>query len=157
MCRLSPPPCRPARKGVGDALAQSRLKPRSPAVAARPRGEGGCRDPRCAAKGGGEPGGGGPAGPGALGCGSGRRGEGRGCLSAVAEPSLAVGRLDGRFPQLPRAPGSLASQGRAFPPPASHCSKFASRWAAELVAVGETGGGGCGGAGIVYIRVWVWA
>lgn len=141
VCGLSPPPRRPARKGVGEVLAHSRLKPRGPAVAACSRGEGGCRGPRCAAEGGGQRGGGRRWRP----RGAGRAGlrqpaaAARGGLAAVA-PSLAVARLDGRFPRLPRAPGSLASQGRAFPPPASHCSKFASGWAAELVAVAELGG-----------------
>lgn len=142
VCGLSPPPRRPARKGVGEVLAHSRLKPRGPAVAACSRGEGGCRGPRCAAEGGGQRGGGRrwrPRGAGRAGLRQPAAAAARGGLAAVA-PSLAVARLDGRFPRLPRAPGSLASQGRAFPPPASHCSKFASGWAAELVAVAELGG-----------------
>lgn len=110
MCvyRLSPPPCRPARKGVGDELANSCLKPGGPAVAACSREENGYWAPRCAADGGGEWGGGWqwPRGAGRAGLRQSARGWGG--LAAVP-PSLAVARLDGRFPWLPRAPGSLAS------------------------------------------------
>lgn len=150
MCvSLLPSPCRPAGKGVGDVLAHRRLKPRRPEAPARSREEGGCRlraVPRRAARSGAE-GGGDPAGPGrarwaaAAGGGAGRGAEGGG-VAAVA----GGGPAGWPVPRLPRAPGSLASRGRAFPPPASHCSKFASRWAAGAVGAAELGGPRCAAA-----------
>lgn len=136
-----PPSALPERGGRSAAARP--LKTARPSRSCLARQEGGCRDPRYSAAGAGER---------SVGrrrpCGAGRAGlrqpAGGGGGGAVGR---AVGCLDGRFLRLPCAPGSLAAQGRALPSPASHCSKFARRWAAELLAIQRLGSWGLWGGG----------
>lgn len=141
-----PSPVRPARKGWEISLPPGRLKPRCPAVASWPRAEGGWRHPRCAA-------------------GSGRRGgrrrrrpRGAGqCWAAAAGGGgLSLGWMAGSAGCPGRRALSHPGLFRILPS-ASHCSKFARRWAAELVAIAELGreGGreGKEGRGVVCVKL----
>lgn len=77
-------------------------------------------------------GGGGPAGPGSA---------GQRWAAAAGGGGLSLGWMAGSA----GCPGrrALSHPGLfRIPPSASHCSKFARRWAAELVAIAELGGEG---------------